>query len=177
MKRRLSEMEAESPNMEKVTENMLFLKKSLMLTEKERKDFICKELQRIFPGSFGKVISPKLSYFLHDIALDDMDKQNAWLQMGAKLDQCPNLSFDQKFEDYIESENVNWDKIEQIYIDKMEKFNGLKIQNIVEGMWDLSDYHLTDEEMKWYEIGFHFLQSNENIEHLHDVFLRNNRIL
>ena len=165
----LSEMETASPDIKKVTDDMMLLKNSIAMTEKEREDFIVRELQRIFPGAFGKVISLRLSYFFNGVKLDSSEKENAWMNIIKKLDESPNLIFDKEIENIIESKNIDWEKAQKIYTDRMEKFQEKSIDKVIENMWDIENIHLSDEEIKCCEVMLNFLTKEENIKILNEI--------
>ncbi|MHC1685222.1 MAG: MerR family transcriptional regulator [Clostridiaceae bacterium] len=79
-------------DMKQLTKQLSVLNKALEMDEKSREGFMERQLQRIFPGRFGKVIIAQFSVFLND-PIDTKEKEEAWLDLVKFLDEVESISY------------------------------------------------------------------------------------
>lgn len=114
----MKEVNSKVPNVQKITDNMILLKESLEMSEKEKKGYMKRELMRIFPGFFGRYICLKFSNYL-DEPIDSKEKENAWIHLVKVLDSSNTLRVKNET---IEDDEIDWKLFEKIIQNKDEKF-------------------------------------------------------
>lgn len=69
--------------------------RSLELDAKGREGYMRRELERIFPGPFGKLMGITYGYFL-DEPLDTPEKEQAWISLVAALDAAEEIQYPER---------------------------------------------------------------------------------
>lgn len=93
----LNGLNSESLEISKITKDLLELRESLELDEKGREGYIKKQLQILFPGTFGKGIVAMYEPFLNE-PIDTLMKEKAWLEMVRFLDKVENIEYPKEFD-------------------------------------------------------------------------------
>jgi len=74
--------------------------KLIDMKEKQKSGFINKELRRLFPGNFGKIISLHFSPYLNE-PIDTEEKEKAWINIVKFLDDMEEIIVPKEFEEYL----------------------------------------------------------------------------
>lgn len=75
----VNNLKNDKTDIKKVTEEMNILSKAIEMSQKEREGFMISELERIFPGIYGRVISLCLSSFLTEPIDSKKKKKLGWI--------------------------------------------------------------------------------------------------
>lgn len=159
-----------SPNIKKVTDDMILLKESLDMNEREKEGYMKKQLMRIFPGFFGKYISLKLSNYL-DEPLDSKEKKEAWIHLVKILDNSHDLKVS------MESDDINWKLIEKTIKNADKDFYLMNDKGILNYVDHLSDFESSENDVKLCEQLINYIDSNENIKFSNDLLILINKDL
>ncbi|MCB8815434.1 MerR family transcriptional regulator [Desulfosporosinus shakirovi] len=128
-----------------LTKQLLFLHKSLEMDEREREGFMKRQIQRIFPGNFGKMLVINYSPFLN-APINTKEKEEAWLNMVEFLDEVEGIEYPEemkemyenltnqdmeKFEDFFAKEARKWTKItdEELLVERTQFFENMNKMN------------------------------------------------
>ncbi|MDP4180708.1 MAG: MerR family transcriptional regulator [Bacillota bacterium] len=109
----------------KLTKQLSDLNKALELDERGREGFMKKQLQRIFPGNFGRMMTIYYSPFLND-PVDTPKKEEAWYDIVKFLDEVETVDYPQEMND--------------IY------------KNITDEVVEIYEKHTSDQVKKWLTI-------------------------
>ena len=114
-----------------LTKQLLFLNKSLEMDGREREGFMKRELQRIFPGNFGKMLVINYSPFLN-AAIDTKEKEEAWLNLVKFLDEVEGIEYPKEMKDVYENlTNQDMDKIERHLAENIKKWIGITDEELL----------------------------------------------
>lgn len=105
-------------NLNSAMEELEELNKVLIADSKTRAGYMMKELDRIFPGNFGKLLSFHYGQFLYE-PLDSDEKFKAWEELVNDLDEIEEIEY---------TENIQ--KIINKYYGKITKTDLIKINEI-----------------------------------------------
>ncbi|WKV08073.1 MerR family transcriptional regulator [Thermoanaerobacterium sp. CMT5567-10] len=135
-----------------LTKNMMTLKESLEMDDRAREGFIKRQLLRVFPGNFGKLMVAAYGPFLNEV-LDTPEKEKAWLNLVNCLDKADSINYPQEMGEMYEK-----------YTDKdIEKISMIINKTIQEWISDRIEKNYMDRET--------FLKKLDVIEPLHkEVF-------
>lgn len=151
-------------NMDKITNDMMLLKRSFDMSEREKEGYMKKELLRIFPGFFGKYICLKFSNYL-DEPIDSKEKENAWIHLVKMLDSSHELKVNNDILESIESDKIDWDLVEKIIKSRDKNFYSMDkegIQNYVDNLYDIEP---TETDLKLLEQFLNYENSKDNIKY------------
>lgn len=109
----------------------------LELDAKSHKDYMKKDLERIFPSGFGKLIAVMYGAFL-DEPIDSVEKEQAWEKLVKLLDQTEVIQFPD------EITNILNKLYEQISHESMEHFES-QSKNIINNVNSFNE-KISDEE-------------------------------
>jgi DNA-binding transcriptional MerR regulator len=109
----------------------------LDLNAKSKKDYMKKELERIFPSGFGKLVAVMYGVFL-DEPINTMEKEQAWKNLVNTLDETESIQFPDEINDIL---NHLYEQISQEGINRFE----VQSKNIVNNVNTFSD-NLTEDE-------------------------------
>jgi len=123
-----------------ITKQLLFLNKSLEMDEREREGFMKRQMQRIFPGNFGKMMVINYSPFLN-ASINTKEKEEAWLNLVKFLDEVESIEYSEEMEEMYE----NWTNQD------MEKFERLSADNVKKWI-RITDEELLAERKNFFEI-------------------------
>ena len=104
----------ENDNLSGFTKKLSDLNKALDLDARGREGYIKKQLQRIFPGNFGKMMLLNYSPFLNE-KIDTKEKEEAWISLVKYLDEADSIN-------YSEEIIKVYDKMSEEDIKKSESF-------------------------------------------------------
>ena len=114
-----------------LTKQLLFLNMSLEMDEREREGFMKRELQRIFPGNFGKMFVVQYSPFL-DASIDTKEKEEAWLNLVKFLDEVEGLEYPEEMKELYENlTNQDMEKIERSLAENVKKWIGITDEELL----------------------------------------------
>jgi len=114
-----------------LTKQLLFLNKSLEMDEREREGFMKRELQRIFPGNFGKMLVIQYSPFLN-ASIDTKEKEEAWLNLVKFLDEVEGLEYPEEMKELYENlTNQDMEKMERYLAENTKKWIGITAEELI----------------------------------------------
>lgn len=97
-----------------LTKNMMTLKESLEMDDRAREGFIKRQLLRVFPGDFGKLMVAAYGPFLNEV-VDTPEKEKAWLNLVNCLDKADSINYPQEMgEMYEKYTNEDIEKMSMI---------------------------------------------------------------
>lgn len=122
--------------------------KLIDISEKQKSGFINKELIRLFPGNFGKIIYLHFSPYLNE-PIDTEEKEKAWINIVEFLDDMEEISVPKEFEEYL---NVNMEEEEKISSFDLSYTNSIdelinspeKLKGLINEYMELQDKGLLD---------------------------------
>lgn len=161
----MKEVNSKVPNVQKITDNMILLKESLEMSEKEKKGYMKRELMRIFPGFFGRYICLKFSNYL-DEPIDSKEKENAWIHLVKVLDSSNTLRVKNET---IEDDEIDWKLFEKIIQNKDEKFFKMTDGDIKSYVKNLYNLEFTEMDLKFFEKFISCMDSKESIKYTNDL--------
>lgn len=119
-----------------LTNQLSLLNKALLMEERQKEGFMKRQLQRIFPGNFGKILTLHFSPFLNE-PIDTPEKEQAWLSIVQFLDETENI-------EYPDELNELYEKVDDEYLKKYEEFSN----DTVKKWLDFKDEDLVKEREK-----------------------------
>ena len=167
-----------------LTKQLLFLNISLEMDEREREGFMKRELQRIFPGNFGKMFVVQYSPFL-DASIDTKEKEEAWLNLVKFLDEVEGIEYSKEMKELYENlTNQDMEKLEIGLTKNVKKWIGITDEELLaerEKFFDYlnkmnSDTHLQLSWQKTFRMDKSMKEQMKNVS-FHDNFTKNLKIL
>ena len=152
----------------KVTDDMMLLKRSLDMSEREKEGYMKKELIRIFPGFFGRYICLKYSNYL-DEPIDSREKENAWIHLVKTLDDSHELKVNKEILESMESDEIDWNLLEEIIKNRDKDFYSMNKEDIQNYVDNLYDAELTETDLKLLEQFISYATSKDNIKYMNDL--------
>ena len=152
----------------KVTDDMMLLKRSLSMSEREKEGYMKKELTRIFPGFFGRYICLKYSNYL-DEPIDSREKENAWIHLVKTLDDSHELKVNKEILESMESDEIDWNLLEEIIKNRDKDFYSMNKEDIQNYVDNLYDAELTETDLKLLEQFISYASSKDNIKYMNDL--------
>ena len=135
----LSGLENNFNDLSSITSELSTLNNSLRMDSKGRSDYMQKQLHRIFPGNFGKLISYQYGAFL-DEPLDTPEKEAAWISIVKHLDDVEDFSLPEDIENlYNNLSDDYFDKVEEnmnSMIHKMISFSDQEFEKYISDIID-----------------------------------------
>ena len=122
------------------TKQLAVLNKSLEMDERSREGFMKRQLQRIFPGNFGRMIVFSFSPFLNE-AVDTQAKEVAWLNMVKFLDEVESIEYSDDMKEVYE-------KLTDEDMKEYEKFSNDNVKKWI----NITDEELAAEKKQFFEI-------------------------
>jgi|GEM_PF-729205 len=156
----VNDLKSDNADIKKVTEDMNILSKALEMNEKEREGFMITELERIFPGIYGKVLSFCFNSFLTE-SIDNQEKESAWMDLVKVLDNAPNLNIPVELRDSIDMDEKEW----KIIQDRMTE--NLKNDDYDNKVYDIKNtmiFDMSEEEQRQFEVFCTYIKPEGNIE-------------
>lgn len=164
----VTDINSKNSNIKNITNDMILLKKSFDMSERQKEDYMKNELIRIFPGFFGKYICLKLSNYL-DEPIDGKEKEHAWLHLVKTLDNSPELKVSNELLESFESDKLNWNLIKDTIACRNKEFYSMdkeEIKSYVEHLYDLEP---TETDLKLFEQLIRYENSKENISYINNL--------
>lgn len=127
---------------------------------KKSKDYMKKELERIFPSGFGKLIAVMYGAFL-DEPIDTKEKEQAWNNLVITLDSTKTIQFPNEIKDIINHQYI------QILQKGMDQFE-VRIQNIINNVNSFSA-NLTEEEKEGINSRIQEAQKQEGFTEMYEM--------
>lgn len=152
----------------KVTNDMILLKRSLDMSEREKEGYMKKELIRIFPGFFGRYICLKYSNYI-DEPIDSREKENAWIHLVKILDDSHELKVNKEILESMESDEIDWNLLEEIIRNRDKDFYSMNKEDIQNYVDNLYDAELTETDLKLLEQFISYASSKDNIKYMNDL--------
>jgi len=114
-----------------LTKQLLFLNKSLEMDEREREGFMKRELQRFFPGNFGKMLVIHYSPFLNS-SIDTQEKEEAWLNLVKFLDEVEGIEYPEEMKEMYENlTDQDLEKFEKFSVNHVKKWIGITDEELL----------------------------------------------
>lgn len=82
----------ECGTLDEVTAKLSLLNKCLEMDERSREGFMKRQLQKIFPGNFGKMMIGNYILFLNE-PIDTVEKEKAWISIVKALDEMDSINY------------------------------------------------------------------------------------
>ncbi|KNY25255.1 MerR family transcriptional regulator [Pseudobacteroides cellulosolvens] len=129
-----------------IYEELKFINETLPSYQMELKGFMQRELERIFPGTFGKLMYIQIGEFL-DEPLDSLEKINSWNELVKLLDSADEIENSKEFDNFVNQlygERINKyeqkfkDDVDQILHDK-DSFNKDAMEQVNHAYKELLD--------------------------------------
>lgn len=127
---------------------------------KKSKDYMKKELERIFPSGFGKLIAFMYGAFL-DEPIDTKEKEQAWNNLVITLDSTKTIPFPDEIKDIINH------LYEQILQEGMDQFE-VRMQKIINNVHSVST-NLTEEEKEEIKSRIQEAQKQEGFTEMYEM--------
>ncbi|WP_238885113.1 MerR family transcriptional regulator [Clostridium sp. YIM B02551] len=118
----LSNLSSSKIEVSDITKELSILNKCLDMDDKSREGYMRRQIERIFPGNFGKMMAINYSPFLNE-PLDTKEKEEAWIDLVKYLDETESLEYPvemKKLYDGISEEEIR--KYEKITNDNVERW-------------------------------------------------------
>ncbi len=114
-----------------LTNQLSLLNKALLMEEQQKEGFMKRQLQRVFPGNFGKMLTMHFSPFLTE-AIDTPLKEQAWLSIVQFLDEVENIEYPDEFKELYEKVDDEFlKKYEDFINDNVKKWLDFKDEDVV----------------------------------------------
>ncbi|MDR3587878.1 MAG: hypothetical protein P4L59_21590, partial [Desulfosporosinus sp.] len=105
-----------------LTKQLLVLLKSLEMNERGRAGFMKRQMLRIFPGNFGKMLLMNYSPFLN-ASVDTKEKEEAWLNMVNFLDEVESIEYPEEMKELYENlTKQDMEKFENFFAENTKKW-------------------------------------------------------
>jgi len=115
-----------------LTKQLLSLNRSLEMDEREREGFMKRELQRIFPGNFGKMLVIQYSPFLNT-PIDTQEKEEAWLNLVKFLDEVEGIEYPEEMKEMYENlTNQDLERFEDFSAKRVKKWIGITEEELLD---------------------------------------------
>ena len=167
-----------------LTKQLLFLNKSLEMDEREREGFMKRELQRIFPGNFGKMLVIQFSPFLN-ASIDTKEKEEAWLNLVKFLDEVEGIEYPEEMKELYENlTEQDMEKMERNLDENIKKWIGITAEELLaerkkifETMNKMnSDTAMQSSWQKTFRMDKSMKEQMKNVS-FHDKFTKNLKVL
>lgn len=156
----VNDLKSDNTDIKKVTEDMNILSKALEMNEKEREGFMINEIERIFPGIYGKVLSFCFNSFLTE-PIDSKEKEVAWMDLVKVLDNAPNLKIQKELRDTIDMDEKEWKTIQNRITENLKNDNHEYKADSVNNMMI---FDISEEEQRQFEVFCTYIKPEGNIE-------------
>lgn len=158
----VNNLKNDNTDIKKVTEEMNILSKAIEMSQKEREGFMIAELERIFPGIYGKILSFSLSIFLTE-PIDSKEKENAWMDLVKALDNAPNLIIPEELKSNIDIDQEEWETIQCRITENLKKDNFAEDYQ-GNSINDMMIFDMSEEEQKQFVRFCTYIIPEGNIE-------------
>ena len=167
-----------------LTKQLLFLNKSLEMNEREREGFMKRQLKRIFPGNFGKILVINYSPFLNS-SINTKEKEEAWLNLVKFLDEVEGIEYPEEMKAMYENlTNEDMENLENFSVGNVKKWIGITDEELLaerKQVFELMNRMNSDADMQssW-QITFRMTKSmKEQMKNVgyYDKFTENLKVL
>jgi len=138
-------------NLSQLTSQLSTLNKSLEMDERTREGFMKKQLERIFPGKFGRLMIIQYSQFLNE-PIDTKEKEEAWVDLVKFLDEVESIEYPEGMEDlYKKLENKDIQKFQSSIKESMKKWISIDDKGLIkekERLFQYAEKMKSDTEMQ-----------------------------
>ncbi|WP_379140774.1 MerR family transcriptional regulator [Paenibacillus sp. sgz500992] len=136
----LSSFDSDEIGLLQLTQQLSVLNKTLELDERSREGFMKKQIERIFPGNFGKMLIMQYSSFLNE-PIDTPEKEEAWISIVKFLDEVEVIKYPQEIVDMYEKLTIkDIEKYEKHINDYIEKRLTITDEGLVNEREKITDY-------------------------------------
>ena len=125
-------------NLSQLTKQLSVLNKSLEMDERSRNGFMKRQLQRIFPGNFGRMLIIQYSYFLNE-PIDTHEKEEAWINLVKFLDEVESIEYPKEIEN-------DYKKLTDKDVEKFQNFAKKNIEKWI----SIDDKGIDEEKQKFF---------------------------
>ncbi|QAA32873.1 MerR family transcriptional regulator [Clostridium manihotivorum] len=158
----VNNLKEDKTDIKKITDQMNILSKALEMSQKEREGFMIAEIERIFPGFYGKVLSFCFSIFLTE-PLDNKEKESAWLDLVKALDNAPNLVIPEELKSTIDTDEEEWKTLQYRMTENLKNDKPSSDYKGINFM-DMMVFDMSEEEQKQFERLCTYIMPEGNIE-------------
>lgn len=156
----VNDLKSDNTDIKKVTEDMNILSKALEMNQKEREGFMIVEIERIFPGIYGKVLSFCFKSFLTE-PVDSREKENAWMDLVKVLDNIPKLNIPKELMDSVDTDEKEWKTIQNRIKENLKNDN---YANKAYNIKNTITFDISEEEQRQFELFCTYIKPEGNIE-------------
>lgn len=156
----VNDLKASNTDVKKVTKEMNILSKALEMNEKDREGFMIDELERIFPGIYGKILSFCFNCFLTE-PINSKEKENAWMELVKALDNTPNLNIPEELKNSVDMDEKEWKSIQNRMTENLKNDNYEYKSNSVSNMMN---FDMSEEEQRQFEVFCTYIKPEGNAE-------------
>lgn len=150
----------ENDNSRSNTKNLDRLNYYLDLNAKSTKDYMKKELERIFPSGFGKLVAVMYGAFL-DEPIDTKEKEQVWKKFVNTLDETESIQFPDEINEILNH------LYEQISREGIEQFE-IRSKNIVNNVNTFND-NLTEDKKEEIKRRIQEAQNQEGYTEMYEM--------
>lgn len=166
------------------TRELSLLNKSLETDERIKEGFMKRQLQRIFPGNFGRMMISNYSAFLNE-PIDTGEKEEAWISLVKFLDEADSIEYSKEmgriYEALSEEDMKKMTDFQEAYVKKWISITpeqALEEKNTVLEFYDKvnSDEKNQEEWQRFYKMSNGLKEKMKNINY-YNIFNENLKIL
>ncbi len=147
----ISEIEGETCTLTSITKKLSILNEALKMDDRSKLGYMKKELLRIFPGNFGRVMIMFYGSFLNE-PVDSPEKEDAWLSLVKLLDEAEPIvlteGMETLYEDMSEEDLIKSSPGVFEYIGKIVSMTDEFKDQIKKEIYDAAKQVETDEKTK-----------------------------
>jgi Predicted transcriptional regulators len=147
----LSNLSSSKIEVSDITKELSILNRCLEMDDKSREGYMRRQIERIFPGNFGKMMAINYSPFLKE-PIDTKEKEDAWIDLVKYLDEAESLEYPNEMKKL-------YDSIPEEEMNKLEKFT----DETVERWLNITEEQLQEEKEKLLEF-FHRLKTDSEVQ-------------
>lgn len=138
-------------NIFEMTEDLMLLNKSLQMDDKSRAGYIRRQMQRIFPGNFGKMMIANYSPFLNE-PIDTKEKEKAWIELVKFLDEAEDINYSEElkklYDNFSDEDMKSFEKFSYDNISKWINITKEQMNDEKKLVYDFIDKMKSDADMK-----------------------------
>lgn len=166
-----------------LTKQLMLLNKCLEMDERQREGFMKRQLRRIFPGNFGKLLAAQYAPFLNS-SIDTKEKEDAWLSLVKFLDEVESIEYPEEVKEIYEKlTDQDVEKIESHLAQNIKKWIEITDEEIVterkqilENVDRMNDGDMQVSWQKTFIMGKSMKDQMKNLDY-YDKFVGNLKIL
>jgi DNA-binding transcriptional MerR regulator len=166
------------------TERLRNLRNLMELEDKQKYGYIKRQLQRIFPGTYGRMFTLHFSPFLNE-PIDTKEKEAAWIEIINYLDEAEDIKLpeeyeyafsnvpDEMFESFSEKNNENIKKLINSSAEELENYKK-EILESIKSMQENKEFK--EARLKMWQLNMP-VRNQLTESGYYDKFVKNLRIL